>query len=77
MAALDSFTELIRTAPRYFDAKSDASDTCKATLATVRFNATVTSVWLPVAARDFVALPDMTNPPARLALVVTSANVPL
>ena len=76
LAAFESLTPVTVIVPEYFSAKTASIVVCTESLATVRRSAIATSVVEP-SAMDLLAEADITKPPARLALVETSAKVPL
>ena len=76
-AAREIVVVLIRTLPEYREEKSAERVVCTAILATVRLSVIGTSVIVLTAPTALETTPLITKPLARLALVVTSAKVPL
>ena len=76
LAARSSFVPVTVRVPEYLLANAGSMDVCTATLATVRLSVRGTDVVEP-SATALLTPAVITKPPLRLALVETSANVPL
>ena len=76
LAARSSFVSVTVSVPEYLLANTGSMDVCTAILATVRLSVRAMDV-VPPSAMALLTPAVITKPPLRLALALTSANVPL
>ena len=76
LAARTTFVPVTVSVPEYLLLNDASTEVCTAILATVRLSVRATDV-VPPSAMALLTPAVITKPPLRLALVETSANVPL